>query len=54
MIKVISYYNVHSGIKVEQAEQIEHSALKAFDFSQNSCVPFQQVLSAIQFHVCFL
>ena len=44
-IKVISYYNISSGIKDEQAKKtaICHSILKSFDFSQNSSVPFHQV-----------
>ena len=44
-IKVISYYNICSGIKCEQAKKIAvcHSVPKTFDFSQNSSVPFHQV-----------
>ena len=47
-IKVISSYNIYSGIKSQQAkkekkENICHSVPKTFDFSQNSSVPFHQV-----------
>ena len=45
LIKVISYYNICSGIKDDQAKKtaICHSVPKTFDFSQNSSVPFLQV-----------
>ena len=45
LIKVISYYNICSGIKDDQAKKtaICHSVPKTFDFSQNSSVPFNQV-----------
>ena len=45
LIKVISYYNIGSGIKYEQAKTaaICHSVPKTFNFSQNSSVPFHQV-----------
>ena len=42
LIKVISYYNICSGIKDDQAKKtaICHSVPKTFDFSQNFSVPF--------------
>ena len=45
LIKVISYYNICSGIKDDQAKKtaICHSVPKTFDFFQNSSVPFHQV-----------
>ena len=45
LIKVISYYNICSGIKDDQAKKtaICHSVPKTFDFSQNSSVPFHRV-----------
>ena len=45
LIKIISYYNICSGIKDEQAKKtaICHSVPKTFDFSQNSSVPFHKV-----------
>ena len=46
LIKVISYYNICSGIKDDQAKKtaICHSVPKTFDFFQNSSVPFHQVI----------
>ena len=45
LIKVISFYNICSGIKDDQAKKtaICHSVPKTLDFSQNSSVPFNQV-----------
>ena len=45
LIKVISTYNICSGIKSQQAKKktISHSVPKTFDLSQNSSVPFHQV-----------
>ena len=45
LIKVISYCNICSGIKDDQAKKtaICHSVPKTLDFSQNSSVPFNQV-----------
>ena len=45
LIKVISSYNICSGIKSRQAKKtICHSVPKTFDFFQNSSVPFHQVI----------
>ena len=45
LIKVISSYNICSGIKSQQVkETICHSVPKTFDFFQNSSVPFHQVI----------
>ena len=45
LIKVISYYNICSGIKDDQAKKtaICYSVPKTFGFSQNTSVPFNQV-----------
>ena len=45
LIKVISSYNICSGIKNQQAKKpICHLVPKAFDFFQNSSVLFHQVI----------